>query len=259
MTLLLQKATICEDESYINIRFHSSTLCLMWADLEGRYLDLISTIFELSWYLSRATIDRGRWKTVRTEKLPLLSTSWAAFFMTNKVAFLTIWTTFFRTTGAECFNDNRVVVNVFARSCWVALSAHGTIVVLLHHNFGTKTDDTLVTVSRCIVACLDDGLRIDNFDSMVAFDNGWTVGHCMGFWDYAWLVVGISRVGVCTQLKIPWMTFLVSFGDILEEPKLTTSLSTIEVVIMCSYDTWEIMRIVVHILEDEFVRCMLGI
>jgi len=64
VTLLLQKATIYEDNSCTNKRFYSSYLCLVWADLEGKYLDMISTFFELSWYISRATFDRGRWKTI---------------------------------------------------------------------------------------------------------------------------------------------------------------------------------------------------
>jgi len=63
-SLLLQKVVIYEDNLYTNKRFHSSSLCLVWADLEGNNSDLISAFFDLSWYILRETFDRGRWKII---------------------------------------------------------------------------------------------------------------------------------------------------------------------------------------------------
>jgi len=64
VTLLLQKVTIYGDNSCTTRRFYSLSVCLVWIDLEGKYSDLISTFFELSWYISRAKFDKERWKIV---------------------------------------------------------------------------------------------------------------------------------------------------------------------------------------------------
>lgn len=85
VTLLLQKATIYGDNLCINWSFHTSSLCLVWTDLEGEYSDMISTFFDLSWCISREAFDRGRWKTVGIEMLPLLSTFWATFLVVRIV------------------------------------------------------------------------------------------------------------------------------------------------------------------------------
>jgi len=117
-------------------------------------------------------------ETVGTEMLLLLLTFWAAFFMTNRAAFLAVWTALLRTAGTEYFKENRAVPNVFARSfctacslnfeamfeilvatLWAALIADGTVVVLFAHSFGTDTHSVKAALIVDARRTIEDAMR----------------------------------------------------------------------------------------------------
>jgi len=95
----------------------------VWTALEGEY----SAFFELSWCISRGAFDRGKWKTVGTEMLPLLSTSWAAF--------LVVQTVLLRTPGAECFKENKVeFISILEAVDWESVMSFSSNIVNIVSN-----------------------------------------------------------------------------------------------------------------------------
>lgn len=68
--------------------------------LEVSYItNLILAFFVPSWCISKAIFDRERWKIVRIEMSPLLTTSW--------VAFLVVWIVLLQIARVEYFKDSK--------------------------------------------------------------------------------------------------------------------------------------------------------
>lgn len=59
---------------------------------------------------------------------------------------------------------------------------------------GLMWEERIVPMRHGIIfACFDDDLRTVILESKAIFDNKGVDEHCVGIWDFTWLVVGISR------------------------------------------------------------------
>jgi len=97
---------------------------------------------------------------------------------------LLILLTYFEATSITLIKGKKIGLVLEER---VVPMMHGTIFACLDSKtifqLRAKIDDTLVTLSGCIVITFfNNGLRIDNSNLMVAFDNEWTIEYCIIFW-----------------------------------------------------------------------------